>query len=94
MDKEDTSKRKVSFGLESSSGTASDVPPFLPSAFKPEIIEFPKEVTFSFTTEITSELITALINVGMLESLTTKNDNGTFTHELVPIDPEWANVIG
>lgn len=81
------------FKIESVRGTPRDIshliaPPNI------ESIEFPRSMEATITTDITPEFIAALVRVGLLEIVPSKQPDGSISNEILVADPEWPNVIG
>lgn len=50
-------------------------------------------MSVSFMAALTPALISVLKDAGIVEELTTKNADGTYTHELRLVDREWPHII-
>lgn len=88
--------KDILIGISKSPETEHNAPKFVLAepfnCFKESILS-PREVSASFPVEVTSAFIDLLKDAGMAEELTTKNADGTYTHEILPIDDEWPRVI-
>lgn len=58
-------------------------------------ISSPGEMSASFTLSPTESAIAlrAMVKLGLLDLFTTKNADGTFSHEYLPVDNVWPNLI-